>query len=201
MCGVGAASSLYFRLEWVMQTLIFIWFLAGFRPNLGPRPVPTGRARTMVQNAPQISPGEQFQDRSVTIFWSKPTIQIKNVSLSEGKSHGKPRKGGEWSPGLLPSGTLYFTIPSGPFGWNFARKWWPNPGRTDGPCRRGGRWAEGAEHQLIYGPCCRQIQYDPAFNFLSCRTSSHIHRMSRPFSCKEGWARVTRQRSTALAER
>ncbi len=31
-------------------------FWAGLRPNLAPRPVPTGRALKMVQNAPQMSP-------------------------------------------------------------------------------------------------------------------------------------------------
>ncbi len=35
-------------------------FWVVFRPNLAPRPVPTGRARKMVQNAPKISPGDQF---------------------------------------------------------------------------------------------------------------------------------------------
>ncbi len=34
--------------------------LTGFRPNLAPRPVPTGRARQMVQHTPQIIPVGQF---------------------------------------------------------------------------------------------------------------------------------------------
>ena len=50
----------YLRLEEVMKIILFICFLAGFRPNLAPRPVPTGRARKMVQNAPKISPANQF---------------------------------------------------------------------------------------------------------------------------------------------
>ncbi len=57
--------------------------LAGFRPNLVPRPIPTGRVRKMVQNAPKISPGDQFEIRFVTISWSRPTTKIKNASLSE----------------------------------------------------------------------------------------------------------------------
>ncbi len=36
-------------------------FRAGFRPNWAPRPVPTGRARKMVLNAPKISPGAKTQ--------------------------------------------------------------------------------------------------------------------------------------------
>ena len=39
--------------------IICIWFLAGFRPNLATRPVPTGQARQMMQNAPKISPEEK----------------------------------------------------------------------------------------------------------------------------------------------
>ena len=34
-------------------------FLANFRPQLAPRPVPTGRARKMVQHATKISLGDQ----------------------------------------------------------------------------------------------------------------------------------------------
>ncbi len=41
-------------------SLFFLICFAGFRPNLAPRLVPTGRARQMMQNAPQISPGDQF---------------------------------------------------------------------------------------------------------------------------------------------
>ncbi len=36
--------------------IICTWFLPGFRPNLAPGPVPTGRALKMVQNPPKISP-------------------------------------------------------------------------------------------------------------------------------------------------
>jgi hypothetical protein len=39
-----------------MKIIIVIWFLAAFRPNLAPRPVPTGRALKMVQNTTKISP-------------------------------------------------------------------------------------------------------------------------------------------------
>ncbi len=35
-------------------------FWAVFWPYLAPRPVPTGRARNMMQNAPAIRPGGQF---------------------------------------------------------------------------------------------------------------------------------------------
>ncbi len=35
-------------------------FLAGFRPNLAPKPLESGRARKMVQKSPKISPGDQF---------------------------------------------------------------------------------------------------------------------------------------------
>ena len=45
----------YLRLESVKKIIIVILVLAGFRPNLAPRPVPTGRAPKMVQNAPKIS--------------------------------------------------------------------------------------------------------------------------------------------------
>ncbi len=48
------------RFKGLRQIIICIWFSAGFRPNLAPRPVPTGRARQMVPNAPTISPGDQF---------------------------------------------------------------------------------------------------------------------------------------------
>ncbi len=58
-----------------MKIVIFIWFLAGFRPNLAPRPGPKGRALKMVQNAPKIGPGERVEGRFVTIFWSGPTIK------------------------------------------------------------------------------------------------------------------------------
>ncbi len=34
-----------------------------FRPNLAPRPVPTGRALEMVQNTPTISPGDLCERR------------------------------------------------------------------------------------------------------------------------------------------
>ena len=44
----------------VIKIIIFIWFLADFRPNLAPRPTPTGRAQKMEQNAPEINPGDQF---------------------------------------------------------------------------------------------------------------------------------------------
>ncbi len=50
----------YLRLEKVMQMIICIWLLVGFRPSLAPRPAPTGRVRKTVQNAPNISPGDQF---------------------------------------------------------------------------------------------------------------------------------------------
>ena len=39
---------------------LYFGFLDGFRPNLAPRPVPTGRARKTKQNAPKISLGDQF---------------------------------------------------------------------------------------------------------------------------------------------
>ncbi len=48
----------YLRLEYVIQIVIFICFLASFRPNLAPRPAPTGQARKMVQNEHNISPGD-----------------------------------------------------------------------------------------------------------------------------------------------
>ncbi len=48
-----------------------------FRPNLGPRPTPTGQARKMVQNAPNTNPGDQLQDHFVAISWSRP----KNLKL------------------------------------------------------------------------------------------------------------------------
>ena len=35
-------------------------FWVGFRLNLAPRPVPTGRARKMVRTSPNIKPGDQF---------------------------------------------------------------------------------------------------------------------------------------------
>ncbi len=48
-----------------IYTYIYIYicflFSAGFRPIFASRPVPTGRAREMVQNVPQINPGDQFQ--------------------------------------------------------------------------------------------------------------------------------------------
>ncbi len=43
-----------------IKSKIFIRFLVGFRPNLAPRPAPTGRARQMVQHAPKVSAGDQF---------------------------------------------------------------------------------------------------------------------------------------------
>ncbi len=39
----------------------------------------------MVQKSPTNNPGDQFEGRLVTMFWSRPTIKIYNVSLSEGK--------------------------------------------------------------------------------------------------------------------
>ncbi len=36
-----------------IKFITFIWFSAVFRPDLAPRPVPTGRARKMVQNEPK----------------------------------------------------------------------------------------------------------------------------------------------------
>ncbi len=38
-------------------------FWVVFRPNLAPRPVLTDRARKMMQNAPKISPRDQFRGR------------------------------------------------------------------------------------------------------------------------------------------
>ncbi len=51
----------------------------------------------MVQNAPQISPGDHFYGRFVIIFCSGPTAKIKNVSLSEsqGSLPGAPWWAGE----------------------------------------------------------------------------------------------------------
>ena len=39
---------------------LYIRFSANFRPDLAPRPIQTGRAGRMVQNAPKINPGDQF---------------------------------------------------------------------------------------------------------------------------------------------
>ncbi len=39
---------------------LYFEFLDGLRPNLAPRPVPTGRARKTKQSTPKISPGDQF---------------------------------------------------------------------------------------------------------------------------------------------
>jgi hypothetical protein len=59
-CASRIGLSTYLRFVYVIAIIVFIWFLAGFRPNLGPRPAPTGRARKMVRNAPTISPGDRF---------------------------------------------------------------------------------------------------------------------------------------------
>ncbi len=40
----------------LMEIAILILVLAGFRPILAPRPVPTGRARKMVRKAPKSAP-------------------------------------------------------------------------------------------------------------------------------------------------
>ncbi len=47
-------------------------FRAPFRPNVTPRPVPTGPAWKMVQNATKISIGAQLQSSFVEIVWSMP---------------------------------------------------------------------------------------------------------------------------------
>ena len=50
---------------------------AGFRPNPVPRPVPTGRARKMMQNAPKIGPGDQLPGRFVANSGPDPQITIQ----------------------------------------------------------------------------------------------------------------------------
>jgi hypothetical protein len=50
---------------------------AGFRPNPVPRPVPTGRARKMMQNAPKIGPGDQLPSRFVANSGPDPQITIQ----------------------------------------------------------------------------------------------------------------------------
>ncbi len=53
-----------------------------FPPNLAPRPLQTGQARNMVQKAPQISTGDQFQCHSVTCFCSTTKTKIRNPCIS-----------------------------------------------------------------------------------------------------------------------
>ncbi len=58
-----------------------------FHPNLAPRPAPTGQARKLVQNAAQISSGDQFEGHVVASAWSRPKkLKFVNDGMIAGKT-------------------------------------------------------------------------------------------------------------------
>ncbi len=87
----------YLRLEQVITIVISMWFSAGFRPHLAPRPVPTGRARKMVQNEPTLAPETNAKAVSRPFSGPHPKLKIQNAAHSEGKYNGLS---------LAPAGSL-----------------------------------------------------------------------------------------------
>ena len=56
-------------------------FSSVFGPNVAPRCLQTVRDLKMVKNVPQISPGDKFESRFVTMLWSGPTIKNRQISF------------------------------------------------------------------------------------------------------------------------
>jgi hypothetical protein len=69
----------------IILVLVFCCVGSVFGQNWSQEPQKTSQARTMVQNAPRISPINQFYSHFTANTWSKPKTKMQNGCLSDSK--------------------------------------------------------------------------------------------------------------------